>query len=61
MLVKAIVSFAGKVSMCAGEIREVEDKEIAYDLLNAGYVEEVKEAEEVKVAPKQAAKAKKKK
>lgn len=39
---KALVSFSGKLSMSKGQIREIEDKEIIKDLLNAGYIEEVK-------------------
>lgn len=55
MLVKALVGFAGKVSMHAGEIKEIEDDAIAKDLLNAGYIEEVKaKAEEKKPATKSA-------
>ena len=66
MLVKAIVSFAGKVSMGAGETQEVSDEETLKDLLRAGYVVEVKpKAEKPKteaVAPKaEAEKAPKKK
>lgn len=63
MKVKALVGFAGAVSMAAGEIRDI-DEAIARDLLHAGYVVEDKvdkaiEAEVVKkpVSPK--AKAKK--
>lgn len=37
MLLKALMSFAGKVSMYEGEIREVAEKEIADDLINAGF------------------------
>lgn len=54
---KALVSFAGKVSMGKGEVREINDKEIVKDLLNAGYIEEVKPAkkeekkEELQVQP----------
>lgn len=39
--IKAIVPFAGVVSMAAGEVREV-GNEIAADLINAGYAEEIK-------------------
>ena len=39
--VKAVVSFAGMVSMAAGETREVSN-DIAADLITAGYVKEVK-------------------
>ena len=41
MIVKALVSFAGPFTMFPGEIREVSD-EIAKDLLDSGYVEEIK-------------------
>lgn len=37
MLIKALTSFAGKVAMYEGEIREVVEKEIAEDLIKAGY------------------------
>lgn len=57
MLVKALRSFAGKISMHAGQIREIVDEEIAKDLLKAGHVEEVKAKEaETKKAAKKAAK-----
>lgn len=39
---KALKSFAGAVSMRKGEVKEINDKEIVKDLLNAGYIEEVK-------------------
>ena len=50
---KALKSFAGKVSMRKGEVKEINDKEIVKDLLNAGYIEEVKleKKEELKVQP----------
>jgi hypothetical protein len=54
MLVKALKSFAGKVSMYAGEVREINNKVVLDDLLTAGYVEpEIQEAEVVErpVAP----------
>lgn len=38
--IKALVSFAGKVTMAPGEIREVPN-EIAEDLIRAGYAEKV--------------------
>jgi len=56
MLVKALTSFGGKISMGAGEVREILDEEIAKDLLRAGHVVEAK-AE--KQATKKAEKAKK--
>ena len=60
MLVKALTSFAGKLSMYADEIREVEEDEVIRDLLKIGYIEEIKEAETVekKVQPKKAHKKK---
>ncbi|MCF0163193.1 MAG: hypothetical protein HUJ88_11540 [Fusobacterium necrophorum] len=49
MIVKALVSFAGSLTMFPGEIREV-NNEVAKDLLDSGYVEEVKsEAKKKKV------------
>ena len=39
---KALVSFAGKVSMYEGEVKEIVDKDIADDLLKAGYIEKLK-------------------
>lgn len=50
---KALKSFAGKVSMRKGEVKEINDKGIVKDLLNAGYIEEVKpeKKEKLKVQP----------
>lgn len=45
MLYKAKVSFAGKVSMTMGEVREISDPSIVEDLLKAKYIEEVKETQ----------------
>lgn len=56
MLVKALTSFGGKISMGSGEVREILDEEIAKDLLRAGHVVEAK-AE--KQAANKAEKAKK--
>ena len=42
MLVKAIKSFVGKVSMNVDEQREIIDKELARDLIKAGHVIEIK-------------------
>ena len=43
MVIKAKVSFSGPLlSMAAGEKREVENKELLSDLLDANYVEEDK-------------------
>lgn len=43
MKIKALVSFSGAFSMYKGETKECNDKVILQDLLQAGYVEEVKE------------------
>ena len=48
MKVKAVVSFCGLVSMAKNEVREINDKVILDDLLQAGYVEEVKSRKKVK-------------
>lgn len=62
MKVKALVSFAGAVSMYAGEIREI-DNILARDLLHAGYVIEDKadKAQEAEIVVKPTSKAKSKK
>ena len=39
---KAIKSFSGLISMSKGEVREIKDKEIVKDLLQANYIEEIK-------------------
>ena len=38
---KALETFVGKVSMVKGEVKEILDKEVANDLLKAGYIEEL--------------------
>lgn len=38
---RALVSFSGLISMAEGEIREIADKAMVKDLLNAGYIEEI--------------------
>lgn len=38
MIVSAQVSFAGKTTMSRGEKRNITDKAVLADLLNAGYV-----------------------
>jgi hypothetical protein len=43
MKVKALVGFSGAFSMYRGEIKECNNKVILQDLLQARYVEEVKE------------------
>lgn len=42
MRIKALKSFAGKISMYAGEVREVVEEAIARDLIRAGHAVEVK-------------------
>ena len=51
---KALKSFSGKISMNKGQVREIADKEFAKNLLEAGYIEEVKttKAEEAKPTKK---------
>ncbi|MDM5199250.1 hypothetical protein QUF79_14610 [Fictibacillus enclensis] len=49
MKVKALVSFAGIVTMSQGEEKVLNDKEVAKDLLQAGYVQEVKSPKSKKV------------
>ena len=46
MKIKALKNFSGAFSMITGEIRECDDKIILQDLLQAGYIEEVKEKPE---------------
>ena len=43
MKYRALISFSGNITMAMGEVREIENKGIANDLLNAGYIEELKE------------------
>ena len=42
MKYKALVSFSGLVTMAEGDVREIPDKSIAKDLLNAGLIMELK-------------------
>lgn len=39
---KALKSFSGVISMYEGETREIDNAELVADLLQAGYIEEVK-------------------
>lgn len=48
MKVKALVSFTGAFSMYAGEVAECNNDVILQDLLNAKYIEEVKEVKQTK-------------
>lgn len=47
---KALISFAGIVTMAKGQEAEIKDIEIAKDLLKAGYIEEVKQTKKIEVA-----------
>lgn len=38
---KALVSFAGRVSMYKGQVKNLTDKDVIADLLRAGYIEEI--------------------
>lgn len=56
MLVRAKVNFSGKISMSAGDVRDIKDQYILNDLIRAGYIEpEAKEAEIVEKPVKKAA------
>lgn len=53
MKYRALLSFSGLISMSMGDVREIADKDIANDLLKAGYIEELKETKIKKLeAPK---------
>ena len=45
MKVKALTSFVGRISMNIDDEREIIDKELAKDLIRAGYVAKIKEVE----------------
>lgn len=47
---RALTSFSGiNISMAKGQVREINEPDIAQDLLQAGYIEEVKdEIKEIK-------------
>ncbi len=49
---KALVSFSGLITMYKGEEREIEDKNIVKDLLQAKYIEEIQEKEVKSEKPK---------
>lgn len=49
---RALISFSGKVSMTIGEVAEIEDKKIAEDLEDAGYIEKVTEKTKDKATKK---------
>ena len=50
MLYKATVSFSGVISMSRGEVREISDQTLVKDLLQAGYILELKADEQPKEA-----------
>lgn len=52
MMYKVLVSFCGVVSAAQGSTIEISDAEIANDLLNAGYIEEVNETKKGKKTDK---------
>lgn len=39
MKYKALIGFSGIVSMAKGEVKDLTDKAVIEDLLNAGYIE----------------------
>ena len=49
---KSLISFSGIISMTVGEIKEITDKEVVKDLLQAGYIEEIKTTKEPKTKKK---------
>ena len=52
MKYKALISFAGSFSMNINDIKEISDKKLISDLINAGYIEEVKETAKNKESEK---------
>ena len=52
MKYKALVSFAGKISMAKGQVREISNQELISDLLKAKYIEAIEEVTEVTPAKK---------
>lgn len=45
MKIEALVSFCGTLSMAKGEIRDYSNEAVISDLLNAGYVKLIEEAD----------------
>lgn len=56
MAYKATRSFSGIISMKKGDVREINDVEVAKDLLRAGYVMELEESKPVKTSSKKSSK-----
>lgn len=52
---KALVSFAGRVSMYKGQVKNLTDTDAIADLLRAGYIEQMEQPEQVE-QPEQATK-----
>ena len=59
MKYKALVSFAGKITMGKGEVREISNKELISDLLKAKYIAPAEEVVEEVEVPVQNKKSKK--
>lgn len=52
MKVKAVISFGGEISMTKGQIKDIKNEAILYDLLKAGYVVAVEEEKPKKAVKK---------
>lgn len=53
MKIRALVSFAGAISMYEGEEREYDNKVVLSDLLKAGYIKEVEDKKLSENSPKE--------
>lgn len=51
MKLKALKSFGGKISMYAGEVKDIKDEYIIKDLLRAGYAEPYAQEAEIVEKP----------
>lgn len=56
MLYRALVSFAGAVSMVEGEAREILEPSLVSDLMKAGYIEPIAEEDKGKQPKRKAVK-----
>lgn len=52
MMYKALVGFSGKITMSKGEVMDIKDKELAVDLIRAGYIEPVEKPKKEKTSKK---------
>ena len=52
MMYKALRSFTGQVSMYKNEIKEIEDKNVANDLIKSGYIVEIEIPEKIDLTGK---------